>query len=55
MDNKGLKYRLHDVTDDNEMRKELYEKTSYTTVPITRINDSYVVGPQWGKLAELVA
>jgi len=55
LDNKGKKYTTYDVTDDTEMRKELYEKTSYTTVPITQIGDRFIVGPNWAKLAEALA
>ena len=51
---KGKEFNLIDVTEDVEMRKELYEKTGYTTVPVTEFNGKFVVGPQWGKLAELV-
>ena len=54
LDNRGEKYTLKDVTEDTEARKELYEKTSYTTVPIIKINDKYIVGPQYGKIAELL-
>lgn len=54
LDNRGEKYTLKDVTEDTETRKELYEKTSYTTVPIIKINDKYIVGPQYGKIAELL-
>lgn len=54
LDNRGDKYQLKDVTDDVETRKELYAKTSYTTVPIVKIGDKYIVGPQYGKIAELL-
>lgn len=54
LQNKNQEYTLRDVTEDVEMRKELYEKTGYTTVPITQIGDKYVVGPQYGKIAELL-
>ena len=54
LDNRGEKYTLKDVTEDTETRKELYEKTLYTTVPIIKINDKYIVGPQYGKIAELL-
>lgn len=55
LENKGKQYTTYDVTDDIEMRKELYEKTSYTTVPIIQIGEQYIVGPQYGKIAEALA
>lgn len=54
-DNRKQPYELYDVTEDIEMRKELYNKTMYTTVPITQVGDKYVAGPQYGKIAELLA
>jgi glutaredoxin 3 len=53
-DYKNVTFKEYDVTEDVEMRKELYEKTGYATVPIVRVNDKYVVGPQYGKIAELL-
>jgi len=55
MKNKGKEYSVYDVTDDVEMRKELYDKTGYATVPIIKVDEQYIVGPNWGKLAEAVA
>lgn len=52
LEHKGKQYTTYDVTDDVEMRKALYEKTSYTTVPIIQIGEKYIVGPQFGKIAE---
>ncbi len=52
---KNVVFKEHDVTEDVETRKDLYEKTGYTTVPIIKVNDKYVVGPQYGKIAELLA
>ena len=50
--NKGRQFTVVDVTDDVEKRMELQRITGYTTVPITKIGDKYIVGVQWGKLAE---
>lgn len=55
LENKGKQFTSYDVTDDVEMRKELYNKTGYTTVPIIQIGDKYIVGPQYGKIAEALA
>jgi len=55
MKNKGIEYSAYDVTDDVEMRKELYHKTGYDKVPIIKVDEQYIVGPNWGKLAEAVA
>ena len=55
LDKRKQPYSAYDVTDDIEMRKELYEKTKFTTVPIIQIGEKYIAGPQWGKIAELLA
>ena len=55
LEHRNQPYEAYDVTDDIEMRKELYNKTLMTTVPITQVGDKYVVGPQYGKIAELIA
>ena len=44
-----------DVTNDVAKRIELQKITGYSTVPITKVNNEYVVGWQVGKLAELLA
>lgn len=51
---KNKKYTLKDVTEDIETRKWLYEMTGYQTVPVTQVGDKFVVGPQLGKIAELL-
>lgn len=52
---KKREYKEYDVTDDVEMRKKLYEKTGYTTVPVVQCGDTYIVGPQYGKIAQAIS
>lgn len=48
--NKGQKFKEVDVTDDYKKRLELQQITGYSTVPVTQIDDTYIVGWQIGKL-----
>lgn len=52
LDMKGESYEVIDVTDDMAMRQELIDKTGAMTVPITKIGEKYVIGPNYGQLAE---
>lgn len=54
LENRREQYTIKDVTDDTETRMWLYEKTGYTTVPVIQVGDKFVVGPQYGKIAELL-
>jgi glutaredoxin len=51
---KNKEFREIDVTDDVEKRMELQQITGYTTVPVTKIGNEYVVGWQPLKLAKLL-
>lgn len=48
---KNREFTEVDVTDDVAKRIELQKITSYTTVPITRIGDEFIVGWNPAKLA----
>lgn len=52
---KGQDFEAIDVTDDLEKQKELHTKTGMTSVPVVERDGRFVVGPQWGKLAELIS
>lgn len=52
---KNQEFEVIDVTNDLDKQKELAQKTGYTTVPVIERDGKYVVGPQWGKLTELIA
>lgn len=52
LDMKGEKYEVIDVTDDPDKRQELFDATGALTVPITQIGDKYIIGPNYGQLAE---
>jgi glutaredoxin len=52
--NKGIVYAEHDLTDDNTEQQRIIEATSSMTVPVTEVNGQYVVGLNFGRLAELL-
>jgi glutaredoxin 3 len=55
LDMKHQTYEVVDVTDDMEARDRLFKATGALTVPITQIGDKYVIGPNYGKLAEALS
>lgn len=52
---KGFIYKEHDLTDDNTLQQKIIEATSSMTVPVVEIDGQYVVGPQYGRILELLA
>lgn len=48
---KNREYTEIDVTNDVDKRIELQKITNYTTIPVTKIGDEYIVGWQPLKLA----
>lgn len=53
LDMKGEVYEVIDLDDmPTELRQELYNKTGAMTVPITQIGEKYIIGPNYGQLAE---
>jgi Glutaredoxin and related proteins len=48
---KNKKYTEIDVTNDVDKRIELQKITNYTTIPVTKIGDEYIVGWQPLKLS----
>lgn len=48
---KNKEFEEVDVTDDLSKRQELQRITGFITVPITKINDEYIVGWNVSKLA----
>lgn len=44
-----------DLTDDNAGQQRIIEATSSLTVPVTEINGVFVVGLNFGRIAELIA
>lgn len=41
---KGYEYNVVNLEDDPERRQELLEKTGSMTVPITQVDDEFVIG-----------
>lgn len=52
LDMKSQPYEVIDVTDDVQKRDALYKATGVLTVPITKIGERYIIGPDYGQLAE---
>lgn len=53
--NKGIVYQEKDLTDDNSEQQRIIEATSSMTVPVTEVNGVFVVGLNFGRIAELIA
>lgn len=51
---KGKEYEVVNLEENPEKRQELYEKTGALTVPITQVDDEYIIGWNRGRLAEVV-
>lgn len=54
-DAKKIEYTTVDVTDDEQTRNELLEKTGMSAVPVTTNGTDYVVGFNPAQLAKLVS
>lgn len=51
---KGKEFKVVNLDEDLQARQELYEKTGALTVPITQVNDQYVIGWNRSRLAEVI-
>lgn len=51
---KGKEYEVVSLDDNPDIRQTLYEKTGAMTVPITQINEDYVIGWNPSKLLALI-
>lgn len=50
---KGKEYEVVDLEENPEIRQELFEKTGALTVPITQIDDQFIVGWNRSRFAEV--
>lgn len=55
LDRKGHQYEVVDLDDNPAKRQELLDKTGAMTVPITEINDQFIVGWNPSLLAAAIA
>lgn len=51
---KGKEYKIVDLDENPEKRQELFEKVGALTVPITQVNDQFIIGWDRRRLAEVV-
>lgn len=51
---KGKEYQVIDLEDNPEKRQEIFEKTGAMTVPITQVDDNYIIGWNRQQLAEVL-
>lgn len=51
---KGKEYNVVNLDENPEKRQELFEKTGALTVPITQVNDEYIIGWNRSKFAEVL-
>lgn len=51
---KGKEFTVVNLDDDPKTREELKEKTGAQTVPITQIDDQYIIGWNPAKLGALI-
>lgn len=54
-DVKKVDFEEHDLTHDNTGQQRIIEATSSLTVPVTEIDGQFVVGLNFGRIAELIA
>lgn len=52
--NNGIEYKEHDVSQDNEAREEMVEKSGQMGVPVIIINGEIVVGFDQRRVEELI-
>jgi glutaredoxin len=51
---KGKDYQVVNLDDNPEKRQELFEKTGALTVPITQVDDNFIIGWNRARLAEVI-
>lgn len=51
---KGKDFKVVNLDDNPEKRQELFEKTGAMTVPITQVDDQFIIGWNRSRLAEVV-
>lgn len=51
---KGKEFKVVNLDDDPSKRQELFEKTGAMTVPITQVDDQFIIGWNRQRLAETV-
>lgn len=51
---KGKEYEVVNLDDNPEKRQELFEKTGAMTVPITQVDDQFIIGFNRQQLAEVL-
>lgn len=51
---KGKDYQEVNLNDNPEIRQELFEKTGAMTVPITQVDDQFIIGWNRQRLAEMM-
>lgn len=51
---KGKEYEVVNLDENPEIRQSLFEKTGAMTVPITQIDDQYIIGWNRQRLAEVM-
>lgn len=50
---KGKEFNVVNLDDDPEARQALMDKTGASTVPITQVNDEYIIGWNPARMAAL--
>ena len=51
---KGKEFSVVNLDENPEVRQSLFEKTGAMTVPITQVDDQFIVGWNRARLAEVV-
>lgn len=51
---KGKEFSVVNLDESPEKRQELFEKTGAMTVPITQIDDQFIIGFNRARLAEVI-
>ncbi len=51
---KGKEFKVVNLDDNPEVRQSLFEKTGAMTVPITQVDDQFIIGWNRQRLAEVI-